>query len=264
MAQLNADGQVKEQYADGKNLSTRAGLHAKYSTNPMGLTNWLFNQYRFEPGGRILELGCGTGSQWEGWLEELPEGCSLILSDFSPGMVETVRAVYGGMPGVKAELIDIQQIPYPDGSFDTAIANFMLYHVPDLPRAIGEVRRVLKPGGRFYAATNGNGGLMGFMREAMERCGLDPSVFARGFSFSLQNGGGLLEPYFAAVERRDYPDALAVTGTADLVDWVRSTGGMTGYTEGELDKLSAYFEGLRRRDGVIYIPKECGMFVCRA
>ena len=39
MAQLNADGQVKEQYADGKNLSTRAGLHAKYSTNPMGLTN---------------------------------------------------------------------------------------------------------------------------------------------------------------------------------------------------------------------------------
>ena len=84
MAQLNADGQVKEQYADGKNLSTRAGLHAKYSVNPMGLTNWLFNQYRFEPGGRILELGCGTGSQWEGWLEELPEGCSLILSDFSP------------------------------------------------------------------------------------------------------------------------------------------------------------------------------------
>ena len=64
-------------------------------------------------------------------------------------MVETVRAVYGGMPGVKAELIDIQQIPYPDGSFDTAIANFMLYHVPDLPRAIGEVRRVLRPGGRF-------------------------------------------------------------------------------------------------------------------
>ena len=35
MAQLNADGQVKEQYADRKNLSTRAGLHAKYSTNPM-------------------------------------------------------------------------------------------------------------------------------------------------------------------------------------------------------------------------------------
>ena len=98
----------------------------------------------------------------------------------------------------------------------------------------------------------------------MERCGLDPSVFARGFSFSLQNGGGLLEPCFASVERRDYPDALAVTGTADLVDWVRSTGGMTGYTEEELDKLSAYFESICRRDGAIYIPKECGVFVCRA
>ena len=47
------------------------------------------------------------------------------------------------------------------------------------------------------------------------------------------------------------------------MDWVRSTGGMTGYTEEELDKLSAYSEGIRRRDGFIYIPKECGLFACR-
>lgn len=86
----------------------------------------------------------------------------------------------------------------------------------------------------------------------------------RGAASSSPNGGRLLEPCFASVERRDYPDALAVTETAGLVDWVRSTGGMTGYTEEELDKLSAYFEGIRRRDGFIYIPKECGVFVCRA
>lgn len=263
MAWMNVDGQVKCQYADGTNLSTRAGLHAKYSVNPQGLTNWLFTQYRFAPGDRILELGCGTGSQWAGRIQSLPEGCSLILSDFSPGMVETVRSAYSGMPGVSAETIDIQQIPYSDGSFDVLIANFMLYHVPDLPRAFAEVQRVLKPDGRFYAATNGNGGLMGFMGEAVARCGLDASVFSRGFSFSLQNGLSLLSPYFVLVQRLDYPDALAVTETADLVDWVRSTGGMTGYTEEELQKLSAYLESIRVRDGVIRIPKECGLFACR-
>ena len=252
---------VARQYADGGNLSVRAGLHDQYSVNPVGLAPWLFDQYRLAPGERALELGCGTASQWKGRLSALPAGCSLVLSDLSPGMVEAVRAAYGGEADV--EQIDIRQIPYPGGLFDVVIANFMLYHVPGLPQALAEVRRVLKPGGRFYAATNGDGGLTGFMREAMERCGLDAAAFPRGFSFSLQNGAGQLRRYFALVERRDYPDALAVTRTADLVDWVRSTGGMTGYTEAELEKLSAYFEGIRRRDGVIYIPKEVGLFVCR-
>lgn len=51
------------------------------------------------------------------------------------------------------KIIDIQNIPYEDNSFDLVIANMMLYHVPDLPRALAEVGRVLKPEGKLYTAT---------------------------------------------------------------------------------------------------------------
>lgn len=50
---------------------------------------------------------------------------------------------------------DAQALPFRDASFDAVIANHMLYHVPDIPRALGEVRRVLKPSGFCYAATMG-------------------------------------------------------------------------------------------------------------
>ena len=49
--------------------------------------------------------------------------------------------------------LDAQALPFADGSFDSVIANHMLYHVPDRQKTYAEVRRVLKPEGRFYAAT---------------------------------------------------------------------------------------------------------------
>jgi len=48
------------------------------------------------------------------------------------------------------ERIDVQAIPYNDASFDVVIANHMLYHVPDLPKALAEIRRVLRPGGLLH------------------------------------------------------------------------------------------------------------------
>jgi ubiquinone/menaquinone biosynthesis C-methylase UbiE len=44
---------------------------------------------------------------------------------------------------------DAQALPFRDASFDAVIANHMLYHVPDISRSLGEVRRVLKPSGGF-------------------------------------------------------------------------------------------------------------------
>jgi len=56
----------------------------------------------------ILELGCGNGGQWEGRIESLPIGCSLILSDFSDGMVSTAKNKYSSFQNVSFQKIDIQ------------------------------------------------------------------------------------------------------------------------------------------------------------
>ena len=51
---------------------------------------------------------------------------------------------------------DVQALPFADERFEAVIANQVLYHVPDRERAMSEIRRVLRPGGRLYAATLGH------------------------------------------------------------------------------------------------------------
>ncbi len=85
---------VEEQYKDGKNLSQRISIHEKYSANKEGLANWLFRQYDFSRGYRVLELGSGTGDLWIGRLEGLPREVEIYLSDFTEGMVKELSEKY--------------------------------------------------------------------------------------------------------------------------------------------------------------------------
>ena len=64
-------------------------------------------------------------------------------------MVELARS-----RGVDARVGDVQEPPFEDASFDVVVAAWMLYHVPDLDRAVAELARVLRPGGRLVATTN--------------------------------------------------------------------------------------------------------------
>lgn len=260
---MNQTENVKTQYEDDKNLTVRAGLHAKHSTNPKGFAAWLFEQYRFAENDSILELGCGNAGQWAGEIEKLPSGCRLLLSDFSKGMVAAAKAKHALYKYVSFAQIDIQNIPAGEEGFDVVIANHMLYHVPNLDLALSEVSRVLRPGGLFYCATNGNGGMRAFLRGVLQKHGLDARAFEKDVSFSLQNGANALKRHFFAVERVDYDDALAVTETRDLIDWLVSALSVTGYAEENMRGLYDYFEKIRLRDGAIHIPKECGMFICK-
>ena len=65
-------------------------------------------------------------------------------------MLNLVKERYSRFENVSFEKIDIQSIPFEDNSFDMIIANHMLFHVPDLNKALLEVKRVLKERGYFY------------------------------------------------------------------------------------------------------------------
>lgn len=224
---------------------------------------WLFEQYSFSENDKILELGCGNGAQWENRVENLPAGCDLILSDFSAGMVEIVTDKYQEHPNVSFEQIDIQRIPFDDNSFDVVIANHMLYHVPDLSKALSEVYRVLKKGGVFYCSTNGRDGMRAFLRNAMKNADPNFTSFTQDPSFLLQNGIDILTKYFTDVSQYNYEDSLSITKTQDLLDWMKSTISIATYSDKNIDALFDYFETIRIKDGAIIIPKECGLFISR-
>ena len=208
MEALNQQKAVQEQYKTEDNLNTRISIHAKYSTNKMGFGNWLFSHYDFPAGSRILELGCGTGELWRERGTLLDQSIELTLTDFSENMVTVTKKAMEGRENVSYDVVNIENIPYGDRSFDRVIANMMLYHVSDLGKGLSEVRRVLAPEGAFYCATYGENGIMPFIAGLLKEYGVTDTT---NKNFTLQNGYGILKNYFSEVERLNYEDALAVT-----------------------------------------------------
>ena len=259
MSTINNQQTVKEQYANAGNLNTRISIHQKYSTNKMGFGNWILSNYKISQGMKVLELGCGTGDMWKGH-EDLISACSsLVLSDFSVGMLENAKVNIGKNKTVEYRVIDIQDIPFEAESFDVVIANMMLYHVPDMNHGLSEVRRVLKKGGAFYCATYGEHGIMEFLSKALNAYGVEDNA---NKNFTLQNGKEILEPFFADIQKLDYEDSLAVTNIDDLIEYIYSLSSMTSLSSVPKDEIREVL-GKFVVNGVLNVPKEYGMFCCK-
>ena len=243
---------VKNQYTTSANLETRISIHEKYSRNKQPFGEWIVSHYALQPGERVLEIGCGTGSMWQS--VTLPEDCHVTLTDLSAGMLETARRNTQHL-GAEYAICDAMALPYADASFDVVIANMMLYHVPDIDRAISELRRVLKPEGRFFAATSGEHGAV---EAALDMLGLPASINHR---FTLQNGTAQLSAHFADVTIMRRDDALDVTHLPDLFGYLRSMQGMTVLADiPDATLLNAFSPHMK--NGVLSLPKEYGLFVC--
>lgn len=255
------------QYADSGNLSARAALHARYSTNRTGWHQWVFDQFAIPPKAHVLEAGCGPGWLWKHNAERVPAGWHITLTDFSDGMLDDAqRNLADTALDAVFEVCDIQHLPFDDATYDAVIANHMLYHVPDIPAAVREVHRVLKPGGLFYAATNG----LKHMREIHEMGQrIAPELYAsfqeeyRHSLFELENGAETLSAAFDHVERRLYEDALVVTEVEPLVAYILSMAPSALATEEHITILRRIIRDEIAATGAVLITKDSGMFIAR-
>ena len=258
MEHMSQHKAVKEQYKSADNLSARISIHKKYSINKFGFGNWIASHYAFRPGSEVLELGCGTGEMWRDHLHLLDKNVHLLLTDISEGMVSSAKNTLGVPENVSYDVVDIEDIPYENGRFGGVIANMMLYHVPDIGRALSEVRRVLSDEGRFYCATHGEDGIVPFLARNLQEYGITDTV---NKNFTLQNGEGILKEYFSNVQRFEYEDALAVTNIEDMLDYVESLTGVSQIAGLGREAVKAALEK-KMAGGVLHVPKEYGMFIC--
>jgi ubiquinone/menaquinone biosynthesis C-methylase UbiE len=134
----------------------------------------------------------------------------------------------------------------------------MLYHVPDLPAAIKEVRRVINPSGIFLCATFGENGMNHYINVALEEQGVHIKING---AFTLQNGMEILSKEFSSVYRLDYIDSFEITETNDLLDYIFSLSSMAEAKDLDRNDLFNFFEEQKNENGIIHIRKEYGMFV---
>jgi arsenite methyltransferase len=101
-----------------------------------------------QPGDRVLDVGCGPGFYSRELLDQVgPEG-SVTGIDQSPQMLAVARRRSEGFVNARFEEGDATSLPVPSDSFDRALSVQVLEYVADIPRALAEMHRALRPGGR--------------------------------------------------------------------------------------------------------------------
>jgi ubiquinone/menaquinone biosynthesis C-methylase UbiE len=127
-------------------------------------------------------------------------------------MVELCRA-----RGIEARVGDVQELPFPAAAFDLVVAAWVLFHVDDLDVGLGEIARVLRPGGRLVAVTNSEQHLS----EARELVGVSR---VGQMTFSRENGDEALQRHFGHVRRIDVDGTVAFPDRMALQAYVRALG----------------------------------------
>ena len=252
---------TKDQYKDSSNLDARIVIHQKFSTNPQGWFNWIFDTLvKFPAEANILELGCGPGEMWKECASRIPAGWVITLTDLSDGMLDAAwRNLVPLGRNFKFEQMDAQSIPYGDKIFDAVVANHMLYHVPDREKALVEIKRVLKDDGRLIATTVGNVHMQEIY-QWLKRVNTNerPDMFSN--PFTLENGLQQLQEVFSQVKRTQYADNLQVTEIDPLITYIRSSIGAMDLSEDKLEELKKDLTVVLKKEGKIFISKDSGLF----
>jgi SAM-dependent methyltransferase len=232
------------QYRTDANLAARQSIYA-YQHPRIDLQARVIDLAAPAPGATVADVGCGNGA----YLAELARrgfAGRVLGLDMSLGMLDAARdrltsagspagsraagspdaapAETAGSPGDVALLAaDATALPLPDGSADLTLAMHMLYHVPDPPQAVRELRRVTRPGGRVVIGLNG----LDHLRELRELVGAvrGDGRWGRFERVTLDDGEALARSCFSTVTRHDFAAELRLTDPEPIADYVRSMSG---------------------------------------
>ena len=101
-------------------------------------------------GKKVLEIGCGNGSMTK-YLYDL--GADITAIDLSETFINTAKSRFGNKIAELFHVMSGDDIKFENNSFDIAVSFDLIEHIPEVPKHINEVARVLKTGGQYYFQT---------------------------------------------------------------------------------------------------------------
>lgn len=255
-----------DHYADDQRLAARQRLWATSRREPpFELIPWVLDRAELSAGGTdvVLDLGCGNGRFLDA-LSDRGHAGRRVGGDLSYGML-------AGLDGdVSRVQLDAEGLPFADDAFGVVVCAHMLYHVQDRRRAALECRRVLRPGGRLVATTNGPSNIIELI-EMVERAagGGWRMVMPHHERFGMHNGAEQLVAAFDDIQRYDCPvNQTIVTDPDAVADYVASMDDLWGdqvavpWSE-VVAEVRAVAARTIERDGEIRLTNAVGAFVCR-
>jgi len=220
----NRDILINQAYATDEMLLVRQRTHELYSVPKVNFIEWVLDRVTWRGDERVLDLGSGPGTYFDLVRQRIPNG-ELIAGDLSMGMARIASDHPQAGPIIN---LDAQSLPFASGLFDIVLANHMLYHVPDLDMALGEIHRVLKPTGVLVAATNSQFNMPEFeqlVNRSFRMLGAGQEVEGMKstvVNFSLEEGAVKFARHFFAVARYDLPGAFVFPALQPVLDYLNS------------------------------------------
>ena len=257
---------LKTQYLNASNISARISLHQMYSTGRPGWFQWIYDNCSICRNMNILELGCGSGTFWTVNLDKLPPDINVTITDISEGMIRDAKRniTNSGLAqyNFSYNTTDCCNIPYPDNSFDIVIANHVLFYCNPVTKAVNEIHRVLKSGGRLICSTYSSRHMQEINQLVSDFDSRIVLSADRLYTiFGLDNGCQRLNNDFKQIEKKIYKDSLIVDKAEPLIEYIMSCHG--NQNQYLLDRYSSFKNFVSDRlSRPMHITKEAGIFVC--
>ncbi|MFD9688408.1 class I SAM-dependent methyltransferase [Kitasatospora sp. NPDC059088] len=276
---LSADDARDVYFADTRMLDAKQLAHNRYRTNPRSLTDHLIEALCLRGTEELLDLGCGNGFVLEHIRPHLASG-HIVGLDIAPGVLDAARHRLAGVATpcdwLEGSADDLSA--FADSSFDRVTAIYMAHYVPDLPRCFTEVRRVLRPGGRFLLCTDRPDSMVEMWDvhyTAMREMNAPEHLFRATpkARISLTNGAEQLAPHFTSVETRTWQDQLQFADPEPFLAFYRGQNHCCASSKPGQDLPAEFFTELEERvrgkvqaaideDGYFALTKYTGAFIC--
>src|SRR3981189_1772283 len=141
---------LKEEWTGERTVAAWRKWHAQIAAFPQGAPEALLEAAHLRPGMCVLDLACGVGDPALSIAAEVAPSGRVTASDLGPGMISLAEelARKKGIANIEFREASAEALPFPSESYDVLTCRFGIMFFPDLPKALRECLRVLKPGGR--------------------------------------------------------------------------------------------------------------------
>ena len=151
---------LRQEWTGDTTVAAWRKWHAQIAAFTLGATETIIEAAHLRPGMHVLDLACGVGDPALSIATEVAPSGRVTATDLGPGMMSLAeeRARKKGLTNIEFREANAESLPFADESYDVLTCRFGIMFFPDLPKALGECFRVLKPSGRVTFVAWGKAG----------------------------------------------------------------------------------------------------------